>query len=99
MTAKELVSNFRAQSGPSIDLCEFFLYLANHAYELRLEEGIRIIDLTDFTSLCLELAQALKPEPADRTCPRCGHLHEGDRECGVFTGGGRVCRCEMDVPA
>lgn len=35
----------------------------------------------------------------DKTCPRCGHLHEGDAECGVLLGSGRVCRCEVPVPA
>jgi hypothetical protein len=32
-------------------------------------------------------------------CPRCGHVHQGDRECGEQIGGGRICRCEMEVPA
>ncbi|HZW05360.1 MAG TPA: hypothetical protein VFF58_00500 [Candidatus Nitrosotalea sp.] len=31
-------------------------------------------------------------------CPRCGHVHEGDRECGVEIGRGQICRCEMEVP-
>jgi hypothetical protein len=35
----------------------------------------------------------------DRTCPRCGHLHQGEKECGEQIGGGRICRCELDVPA
>ena len=34
----------------------------------------------------------------DDTCPRCGHVHQGDRECGEQIGGGRICRCEMEVP-
>ena len=34
----------------------------------------------------------------DQTCPRCGHVHQGDRECGEQIGGGKVCRCEMEVP-
>lgn len=33
------------------------------------------------------------------TCPRCGHIHEGDRECGFKEGGGPTCRCEMEVSA
>jgi hypothetical protein len=34
------------------------------------------------------------------TCPRCGHIHQGERECGEDMGGGRICRCEMEcVPA
>lgn len=33
------------------------------------------------------------------TCPDCGHIHQGDSECGEEIGGGRVCRCERRVPA
>lgn len=35
----------------------------------------------------------------EEMCPRCGHVHQGDRECGEDIGGGRRCRCEMEVPA
>jgi hypothetical protein len=37
--------------------------------------------------------------PLDETCPRCGHIHQGDSECGEQMGGGRICRCELSVPA
>jgi len=30
-------------------------------------------------------------------CPRCGHVHQGCRECGEQIGGGRICRCEMEL--
>lgn len=47
--------------------------------------------------------KVLPPAPQrryeDATCPRCGHVHEGDGECGVLIGGGRYCRCELEVPA
>lgn len=33
----------------------------------------------------------------DDICPRCGHLHQGDSECGLPMGGGRICRCELSV--
>ena len=34
------------------------------------------------------------------TCPRCGHVHQADAECGEALGGGRICRCEFEgVPA
>lgn len=35
----------------------------------------------------------------DRTCPRCGHVHQGSSECGQEMGPGRICRCEMEVTA
>ena len=41
---------------------------------------------------------APKP-PEHKHCPRCGHIHEGVRECGADMGGGRICRCEMEVAA
>jgi hypothetical protein len=42
------------------------------------------------------------PRPQPRwgdTCHRCGHVHQGDAECGESLGGGRVCRCELDLRA
>jgi hypothetical protein len=41
------------------------------------------------------------PQPRwEDACPRCGHVHQGDAECGEQIGGGRICRCEFDaVPA
>jgi hypothetical protein len=35
----------------------------------------------------------------DKTCPRCGHVHQGGAECGEAMGGGGICRCELDVPS
>jgi hypothetical protein len=36
----------------------------------------------------------------DNTCPRCGHVHQGEKECGESIGGGRICRCDLEgVPA
>ncbi len=98
MTAKELISDLRAMN--ALDPRECFLYLAAHAHEARLANGCRLLDQTDFTAWLLELSEAAKPQALDKTCPRCGHVHEGDRECGVFisesTG---YCRCELEVPA
>jgi hypothetical protein len=41
------------------------------------------------------------PQPRwEDSCPRCGHVHQGDAECGEPIGGGRICRCEFEaVPA
>lgn len=104
MTVADLLPVLR-----ELDPREMFLYLAAHAHELRLRDGQRLNDLTDFTTFFLELSQALKPESAARnlvpaqprwheTCPRCGHVHQGEAECGEPMGGGRVCRCELEVP-
>lgn len=105
MTARELVASLRA-AGP-VDPAECLLYMAAHAHEFRLSGGQRLLDQIDFTSFLIEVSQALAGRDQilanraenDRTCPRCGHLHEGDRECGVFLGGGGFCRCELEVPA
>jgi hypothetical protein len=105
MTARDLVSQFRPLSLPSTE--EFFLYLANHVYEARLSDGQRLNDATDFAMFLRELADAIesngprpfRPVPAHATCPRCGHVHEGVSECGIEIGGGRICRCELSVPA
>ena len=31
------------------------------------------------------------------TCPRCGHIHHEDSECGEPLGGSRICRCEFSM--
>lgn len=38
-------------------------------------------------------------ELGDSRCPRCNHLHQGVVQCGFDLGGGRLCRCELPVPA
>lgn len=35
----------------------------------------------------------------DDTCPRCGHVHQENSECGCPMGGGRTCRCDMEARA
>jgi hypothetical protein len=35
----------------------------------------------------------------DSTCPRCGHIHQSAAECCEPLGGGRVCRCQLEVSA
>lgn len=35
----------------------------------------------------------------DPTCPRCGHVHQGESQCGEDMGGAGICRCELEVPA
>ena len=35
----------------------------------------------------------------DSTCPRCGHIHQGEQECGTQMGRDRLCRCDLEVPA
>jgi hypothetical protein len=86
MTAKELIANIRARAlGAGAGPRDLFNYLADQVYEARLADGQRLLDATDFKAL--------------RTCPRCGHIHEGASECGEDMGGGRICRCELSVPA
>ena len=109
MTAQEAISNLRA-SNAELPV-EYFLYLAAHACELRLTNGMRLNDVTDFKAFLLELAEATKPTIAralgtvppqprwNNNCPRCGHVHEEVSECGMKLGGGRVCRCDMEASA
>jgi hypothetical protein len=101
MTAKDAVRNLRALG--ALDPVESFLYLANHLDEARLGEGQRVCDATDFAAWLAELAaevRAAKLQHAEGTCPRCGHLHEAQDECGVFMGASaRFCGCQMKVRA
>jgi hypothetical protein len=47
--------------------------------------------------------KALPPAPQpryDSTCPRCGHKHTGDGECGMFMGmSAGYCKCDVEVVA
>jgi hypothetical protein len=102
MTAKEAIANLRAAG--ATDPVEYFLYLANHAHEARLGGGSRLNDSIDIAMWLAELAEAIRLEglasrgiALDKTCPRCGHIHEGDIECGMFIGSGQFCRCERGV--
>ena len=119
MTAAEAIRNL--QSMGAHEPIEYFLFLANHAHELRLANGGRLNDGTDWKAFLRELADSseafdrkpprlayctfVNPLPrtsskaVDLTCPRCGHVHQGESECGEALGGGRVCRCELEVPA
>lgn len=47
----------------------------------------------------LQTAAQTPRRPYDESCPRCGHVHQGISECGEQLGGGRICRCEMEVHA
>jgi len=97
MTAKEAISNLRAANA---DLpVEYFLYLAAHASELRLTNGARLNDSTDFKAFLVELATIPSQPRWNSNCPRCGHVHEEVSECGMKLGGGRVCRCDMEMSA
>jgi hypothetical protein len=109
MTAREAIANLRAVSAELP--VEYFLYLAAHSCELCLSSGGRLNDATDFKAFLVELAEATKPtlgkalatvpqQPRwNRNCPRCGHVHEEVSECGMSLGGGRICRCDMEMSA
>lgn len=92
MTAKELIDHLRA-CGPQ-DLNVVFHYIADRVPELRLEDGQRLLDSTDFTVCLRELGKAWREAEGWKfpalhdTCPRCGHIHQGDAECGEDIGGG-----------
>ncbi len=120
MTAAEAIRTLQAEGAH--EPIEYFLFLANHAHELRLANGGRLNDGTDWKAFLRELAETsealdrkspratdctfvnappkrMSSKAVDLTCPRCGHVHQGESECGEALGGGRVCRCELEVPA
>jgi hypothetical protein len=78
-------------------------YFADNIHFARLNNGSKIGDVTDVKMLfdqCVDIlaVNARMTRSLQRTCPRCGHVHEGDRECGAFMGGGGFCRCEVEIP-
>jgi len=85
-----------------------FQYLAEHSYEARLRDGNLLRDATDFRYFLRELAEAAQVAECrsstevansaghlDRTCRRCGHVHQGAPECEQEIGAGRICRCAL----
>lgn len=44
------------------------------------------------------LRETIRQGSLDRTCARCGHVHQGSSECGQEMGPGRICRCAMELP-
>ena len=106
MTSKQVMDQFFARS--VFDRYELRLFtrallhhLADHWYELRLIDGQQMNDATDAAMGLRELAEAarLPQNLADRTCPKCYHVHEKDSECGVNLGKGGVCECKAEVTA
>lgn len=111
MTVPQLITILRAR--PNLDPAEYLLYLANHVHEIRLADGQRLNDATDFIVFLRELAEAsrtvIEVSPAVAvglglraklsTCHRCGHIHKEAGECGAEMGPGRICRCELEVRA
>ena len=93
-------------------LSALFHFLAYHIHEARLANGNRVLDASDFkewlhsvgdifaeTSGIRFPSSSVRNRVLEDTCPRCGHIHQGVIECGEQIGGGRVCRCELAVPA
>jgi hypothetical protein len=58
MNARELITHLRSKGG-TIEPAEYFLYLAAHAHEARLNDGSRLLDQTDFTTFLIEVAKEL----------------------------------------
>jgi hypothetical protein len=112
MTAKEFIASI-GPIDPQ-ETSAMFFYLAEHVREAQLADGRHLCLIADFSDWLRELAEAaiaravarnpqmVVTRPAarstDRTCPRCGHVHQSAQECEADLGGGRVCRCEMVMP-
>jgi len=87
----------RLRTGHSLcdlgDFSEWLRELGDAAREVELGSGsLRLSSFNNYTSV--DGRRLLDP-----TCPRCGHVHQGERECGEEMGPGRICRCELSVPA
>jgi hypothetical protein len=108
MRAKEFIASICPVDPQETSV--MFFYLAEHVREAQLDDGRHLCLVADFADWLHELAEAsiakavannprmVVLRPIDRTCPRCGHVHQRAYECGEDMGGGRICRCEMAVP-
>lgn len=72
MTATELIRNLRSM-GNLHDLKTSLLYIAVHADEVKLRDGNRLLDQSDFTAFLIELANAA--EALETPTPINSELH------------------------
>ena len=74
-----------------IDLTDVKMWL------LELSIAAKLAEVGDST----KVPNAAERRPVSKVmltiCPRCGHEHQGTAECGEDMGGGRICRCELEV--
>lgn len=94
MTAEELISDLRMLQDQPHNV--ILVYIADRIHLL---SGMR--DVSDVIALLKQAGEGLKPPTRFSLdfCPRCGHIHCDDAECGCPMGGGRICRCERAVSA
>jgi hypothetical protein len=104
MNTRDLISDF--ETGPG-DARQALLaarlllsYLADHVYVAE----PKLNDATDFKHWLQALANEAqhianfsKEENWEDTCNRCGHIHEGMKECGFCVPGAGVCKCEFEI--
>jgi hypothetical protein len=86
-------------------------YLADHVEMAELENGDLLHDVTDFRQWLQQLAAAKPGESSPGfgnhrlrstgrvldCCPRCGHVHHDQKECGEEIGPGKTCGCVYNV--
>jgi hypothetical protein len=107
VTAQEFIAHLAPLDMNRLALV--FDWIADHASELRLNGGQRLLDSIDWSAFLHEAAVAarnsetaireaalLRPDPK---CPDCQHVHEDRQECGHYLGEEKFCRCEAKVTA
>jgi hypothetical protein len=77
---------------------DFMAWLREVADAARISVSTKVPAMMEMSTRPAVRCRAAQPR-WNEMCPRCGHVHQGDAECGEQIGGGRICRCEMDVPA
>ncbi len=114
VTSKELIDDLRALGPQDLNVVLRYLAdrvpAARTADGLRILDASDFIQWLRELAQCWRVSEQLRPPSAalkrvcDRlagfnTCPRCGHIHQGESECGQEMGGGGFCRCELNVLA
>ena len=113
MTAREIIAQLRARPNMLGAILRYLadrVYDAHTANGQPIRDASDFVawlrELADvatapaFSSTVHSLSgETMRRHLIESTCPRCGHIHLGEAECGEDMGGGRRCRCELPVPA
>jgi hypothetical protein len=99
MKPDELIANLRVFCPQNLTV--IFQYLADRLYQAQLPNGTMLRDVSDVRDWLEHLSTVARAPLVkalqQNVCPRCGHIHNNEKECGEKIGGGRVCRCEMEL--
>jgi hypothetical protein len=79
------------------DVIDFSAWLRELGEECARTEGQLLPERSTGLKVTPRLEMKQELYQLERVCPGCGHVHEGDYECGTDMGGAGKCGCRMEV--